>query len=105
MRAGLLDRVIEIQGKSTGLNLYGTPIDVWSPVATMRTQKLENILSDREGERGDTTDNVITFRTRWIDGVTLENRVWYQGQAFKIMSVKEIGRRVGLDLMCERVGP
>jgi hypothetical protein len=42
---------------------------------------------------------------RWIDGVTLENRVCYQDQAFKIMTIKEIGRRVGLDIVCERVGP
>jgi head-tail adaptor len=68
-------------------------------------QKLENAISDREGARGDTTDNTITFRMRWIDGVTLENRVTYQDQAFKIMSIKEIGRRVGLDITCERVGP
>jgi hypothetical protein len=53
----------------------------------------------------DTTDNVITFRMRWIDGVTLENRVTYEGNQFKIMSIKEIGRRVGLDITCERVGP
>jgi SPP1 family predicted phage head-tail adaptor len=105
MRAGILDRVIEIQRRSTGLDLYGTPIDVWTTFATMRAQKLENAISDREGARGDTTDNVITFRMRWIDGVTLENRVSYQGQPFKIMTIKEIGRRVGLDITCERVGP
>lgn len=71
----------------------------------MRAQKLENAISDREDARGDTTDNVITFRMRWLDGVTLENRLTYQDQPFKIMSIKEIGRRVGLDIMCERVGP
>jgi len=59
---------------------------------------------DREGARGDTTDNVITFRMRWFDGVTLENRVTYHDQPFKIMTIKEIGRHVGLDVTCERVG-
>jgi SPP1 family predicted phage head-tail adaptor len=105
MRAGSLDRVIQFQQRSTGLDFYGTPIDVWTVFATMRAQKLENATSDRESDRGDTTDNVITFRMRWIDGVTLENRVSYQGQAFKIITIKEIGRRVGLDVTCERVGP
>ena len=37
MRAGNLDRVIEIQNRTTGLDLYGTPIDVWTTFATMRS--------------------------------------------------------------------
>jgi SPP1 family predicted phage head-tail adaptor len=104
MRSGNLDRVIQIQRPTTGLDLYGAPMTAWALVATMRAQKLENAVTDREGARGDTSDNVITFRMRWIDGVTLDNRVTYQDQPFKIMSLKEIGRRVGLDIMCERVG-
>jgi SPP1 family predicted phage head-tail adaptor len=104
MRSGNLDRVIQIQRPTTGLDLYGVPVMAWALVATMRAQKLENATSDREGVRGDTTDNVITFRMRWIDGVTLENRVTYQDQPFKIMTIKEIGRRVGLDITCERLG-
>jgi SPP1 family predicted phage head-tail adaptor len=105
MRSGSLDRVIEIQSGITEIDYRGVPIDDWTTFATMRAQKLENAITDREGARGDTTDNVITFRMRWLDGVTLENRVSYQDQQFKIMSIKEIGRRVGLDVTCERVGP
>jgi head-tail adaptor len=105
MRAGNLDRVIQIERRFSALDQYGTSIDVWISFATMRAQKLENAVSDREGARGDTTDNVITFRMRWIDGVSLEHRVTYQDQPFKIMTIKEIGRRVGLDITCERVGP
>jgi head-tail adaptor len=104
MRAGNLDRIITIERRTTGLDLYGTVIDTWALVATMRAQKLENATDDREGQRGDTTDTVITFRMRWLDGVTLEHRVTYEGQLFKITRIKEIGRRVGLDITCERVG-
>jgi SPP1 family predicted phage head-tail adaptor len=104
MRAGNLDRVIQIERSSTALDLYGVPFTAWTTFATMRAQKLENAISDREGARGDTTDNVITFRMRWIDGVTLEHRVSYQDQPFKITTIKEIGRGIGLDLQCERVG-
>jgi SPP1 family predicted phage head-tail adaptor len=105
MRSGNLDRVVQIQRPTTGLDLYGAVIQTWAPVATMRAQKMENAVSDREGARGDTTDNVITFRMRWINGVTLENRLTYEGQQFKIMAIKELGRRVGLDITCDRVGP
>jgi head-tail adaptor len=105
MRSGNLDRVIQIQRSTTALDMNGAPMRTWTLVATMRAQKLENATDNRESDRGDTTDNVITFRMHWIDGVTLENRVTYQDQPFKIMTIKEIGRRVGLDIMCERVGP
>ncbi|WP_210253723.1 head-tail adaptor protein [Bradyrhizobium sp. S69] len=105
MRSGNLDRVIQIQRPTTALDMYGAPTTAWALVATMRAQKLENAITDREGQRGDTTDNVITFRMRWIDGVTLENRIAYKGQQFKIMAIKEVGRHVGLDITCERVGP
>lgn len=106
MQAGKLDSVIEIQRPTTTLDLYGTPTQGWAKVATMRAQLLAFSTDNREGQRGSTTDTTITFRTRWLDGVTLEDRVLYDGQqAFKIIQIKEIGRRVGLDLIVERVGP
>lgn len=104
MRAGNLDRVIEIQRRTTGLDLYGTPTETWTPVATLRAQLLQHATDDKEGQRGHTTDVVRTFRTRWLDGVTLENRVSYDGQQYQISQIKELGRRRGLDLTCERVG-
>ncbi|MGY4499400.1 hypothetical protein ACVWYH_003331 [Bradyrhizobium sp. GM24.11] len=55
--------------------------------------------------RGRVTDIVRTFRTRWLDGVTLENRVTYDGQQYQITQIKELGRRRGLDLTVEKVGP
>jgi SPP1 family predicted phage head-tail adaptor len=105
MRAGSLDRVIEIQRPTTTLDLYGTPTQGWAKIATMRAAMLQYSADSREGQRGSTTDTTITFRTRWLDGVTLENSVLYDGERFKIVKVIEISRRVGLDIMCERVGP
>ncbi|WJR76012.1 phage head closure protein [Bradyrhizobium sp. NP1] len=105
MRAGDLDRLIGIQSRSTGLDLYGAPIDVWTTVATMRAKLIQIATDDREDQRGHTTDKTMTFRTRWLDGVTLENRLVYEGQNYTIRNIKELGRRIGLDLTCERVGP
>lgn len=105
MRAGNLDRLIEIQSASTGLDLYGTPIDTWTTFATMRAQLLQIATDNTEGARGNVTDRLVTFRTRWLDGVTLEHRVAYNGQNYWIKNIRELGRRYGLDLTCERVGP
>ena len=104
MRAGNLDRVIAIERETTSLDLYGVPVKVWTLVATMRAQVLQFATDDTESPaRGNTSDSKITFRMRWMDGLTLDNRISYQGQAFVIRQIKEIGRRVGFDLICERV--
>src|SRR5689334_13005349 len=99
MRAGSLDRLIEIQRRTTGLDLYGTPIETWSTFATVRAQLLKNATDDRENARGHTTNAALTFRMRHLDGITLENRLTYEGQQFEIVGVSEIGRRAGLDIM------
>jgi SPP1 family predicted phage head-tail adaptor len=104
MRAGNLDRVIEIQRRTTGLDLYGTPIETWTTFATMRAQMLANATDDREGARDNTTETSIMFRIRWLDGVTLENRITFERQQFAIRETKELGRRVGLEITCQRVG-
>jgi hypothetical protein len=57
-----------------------------------------NAITGREGARSDTTGNVIAFRMRWLDGVTLENRINDDGRLFKIIAINDIGRRVGLDI-------
>jgi head-tail adaptor len=102
MRAGSLDRVIQFQQMTKGIDLYGAVIDVCTVFATMRAQKLENATGNRERDGGDTTDKIITFRMHWIDGLT--NRLSFEGQDFKITRLKEIGRRIGLEVVCERVG-
>jgi SPP1 family predicted phage head-tail adaptor len=106
MRAGNLDRVIQLQRITmSSPDSYGARAPTWATFATLRAQKLSNAILDREGARGDTSDNTIAFRARWLAGVSLECRVVYEGQQFKIIALTEIDRNVGLDITCMRVGP
>jgi hypothetical protein len=68
---------------------------------------LENATANLDGSGvvREETDTKITFRTRWISGITPEHRVIYEGKPYKIQSLSEIGRHVGLKITCERVGP
>ncbi|MFK4523695.1 SPP1 family predicted phage head-tail adaptor [Bradyrhizobium japonicum] len=104
MRAGSLDRLIEIQRRTTGLDLYGTPVETWTTFATVRAQLLKNATDDREGQRGHTTDVMLNFRMRYFAGLSLNDRLFYEGQQYQITGIAEIGRRVGMDASCERVG-
>lgn len=104
MRAGQLDRVIQIQDVfEVAVDEYGTPTRTFQKVR-VRAQMLQYDTTNREGTRP-TTDTTITFRVYWIEGISLESRVIYDEQVFKIQKIREIGRRAGLDLVVERVGP
>lgn len=105
MRAGNLDRHIVIEEPYTVTrDQYRTSTTDWRKRAAVRAQMLEFDTSNREGVRA-TTDARITFRIYWLHGLTLEHRVLYEGQSYKIQKIREVGRRAGLDLVVERVGP
>lgn len=106
MRAGLLDRTIRIDDLFEIVpDGYGTANRVRTGgTRKVRAQLLQYDATDRDGARP-TTDTTLTFRCYWFEGVSLESRVVYEGQSHKIKKVREIGRRAGLDLVVERVGP
>jgi head-tail adaptor len=104
MRAGNLDRVIVIEAPTVTYDEYRTPVTSWAPVVSLRAQPIMRSTGDRQGQHA-VTDGTATFRTYFYPGVTLEHRAVFEGQAFKITAIKEIGRRVGLEITCERVGP
>ncbi|CUX15388.1 MULTISPECIES: phage head closure protein [Agrobacterium] len=101
MRSGKLDRSITIQSFTSVPNEYGTPVSTWTDVATVRAQLIQS--STEEFLTGGASDEtVVIFRTRFLSGVTGASRVLYQGGEFNIREVKEIGRRKGLELRCDR---
>jgi len=104
MRAGNLDRVIIIERETKTLDLFGTVVDTWVPVATMRAQLLQNSTQEFLRGEGASTEATFVFRTRWLDGVTTAYRVTYLGQPYIIKEISEIGRRRGLDLRCWKSG-
>jgi SPP1 family predicted phage head-tail adaptor len=104
VRAGKLDRIIQIKTGAADISRSGKLSMTWTLVATMRAQLIQNTTDDVTGQGGSQTQKTVTFRIRWLDGVTLEQRVTYEGQEFEIKEVKELGRRRGLDLKCVRLG-
>ena len=106
MRAGLLDRVIHIDDLFEIVpDEYGTARRVKTGSnRKVRAKLLQYDVTDREGGGRPTTDAMLTFRCYWFDGATLEARVNYEGEAYEIKKIREIGRRAGLDIVCQRVG-
>lgn len=103
MRSGKLDRLINIQSFSSTVDDYGTPAETWAPLATVRAQIIEASTEEYQRAYGEGGSTSIVFRIRWLAGVSVDDRVVYDGTPLNIRDIKEIGRRKGLELRCEEV--
>ncbi|MCI9865067.1 phage head closure protein [Rhizobium skierniewicense] len=101
MRAGKMDRSITVQSFTSLVNEYGTPVETWTDVATVRAQIIQSNTEEFLTNGASDTTSII-FRTRYFVGVTTSSQVIYEGETFNTREVKEIGRRKGLELRCER---
>jgi SPP1 family predicted phage head-tail adaptor len=101
MRAGSLDRVITIQRATETIDDAGTPSTSWSTVTIARAAILKQSLGEfLRPSAGTEADNTITFRTRYIAGITTADRIVYDGANYDVQETREIGRRRGLEIRC-----
>ena len=98
INAGKLTYTVYIQRKSGTIDDYGTVADVWTDVATLRAERVSNdaaeVIRDNSREADETT---IKFRTRFAT-VLQSDRLIFETKPFDIISVKELGRKRGLEI-------
>lgn len=96
MRAGKLDRRIEIQRKAVTYDTDGSPIEGWSTLATVWAQQRPNRGAERFAVRQVVGTAVITFQMRYRADLALTNqdRIVYDGKTWDIADLREIGRGV-----------
>lgn len=104
MRAGRLDRIITIQRVGTTVDDYGTPVEGWTTVATVRAQRVKLTMEEFLRAFGSTSEAVAVFRVRHMDDLTLADRITCEGETFDLKSIEPLGRREGLDLRCIAAG-
>lgn len=103
MRAGLLDRRITIQGKSITQSDSGEEVVTWSDVATVWAEKVEIRGLERFSIKQIVGHSVKTFRIRWsaaVSQITVEHRILFDGRIFDITDIRELDRRVGIEIDC-----
>ncbi|MEW9838092.1 phage head closure protein [Mesorhizobium marinum] len=103
MRAGKLDRTITIQRAAETVAASGAVSSAWSDLATVRAAIVQSSAVEFIRAYGEAEETGTVFRIRYVAGLTLNDRVVLDGQAFNLVEMKEIGRRRGLELRCERV--
>ena len=104
MRAGDLDQVITIERCSMSLDANRAPVETWVPLATVRAGIVTASAEEFMRGRGTTSQTSIVFRVRYLNDLTLVDRVIYYGDAYNIKDMRELGRARGLDIRVERVG-
>lgn len=102
MRAGKLDRTIRLDRVVHETNDFGTPVETWATLATLRAEIVSASTEEFIRDFGASDETVTVFRCRYLAGVTLADRVFYEGRPYDLKEIVEIGRRKGLELRCRR---
>ncbi len=99
-----MDSQIIVQRVSTGIDDWGTPIEAWSDLVTLRAQVIQSSTEEFIRGAGASDETVVVFRTWYYDGITLADRILYDGEIHNIKETKEIGRRSGLEIRTQSLG-
>lgn len=100
MRAGDIDRRITIERFTQTQAPDGSPIETWAPLGTVWAKV------DQQGGREffataqEVSERKVVFRIRWIEGLTVLDRVMCDGAEHDIVEVRRLGRKEGVELHC-----
>ncbi len=101
MRAGSLDRQIDLLSKGSGQSATGAPTGAWSVYASEIWAGKRDLSNDEAREDDQTVATQrAEFRIYWRDDVSPADRVRYPagagGTEYAIIGIQELGRREGL---------
>lgn len=100
MRAGKLDKFIDVIRATSTVDSYGTPQESWTTYASMRAQMISANTEEFMRAFGSSSETATVFRIRYRDDLALSDIVVFQGRSFNLKEITELGRREGLDLRC-----
>jgi head-tail adaptor len=109
-RAGKLDRSITILSVSETIDAYGAPVELWTYFGDYRAELVVeahgSVTSQtvKEGGAVDSIESIFTFRTRWINGLTVAERLQYDCEDFDIIGLIEIPRCRGWEIKVRHRG-
>ncbi len=98
MHAGDMDRRITIEKRTVTTGPFNEPIESFQPLAEVWAEVRQQGGAEFLRAESVTAERRVLFRLRWLPGVTVLDRVKYDGRAHNILEVRELGRRSGLEL-------
>jgi SPP1 family predicted phage head-tail adaptor len=103
MKAGRLTETVVIERGTKATGPGGISTTTWATIATRKAEIIQASTTELLKPFGEQETASIVFRMRYAADVSTADRLTLRGQHYNIRDVKEIGRRRGLDLRCEKV--
>ena len=101
LNAGQMNRRIVIERLTETVTVSGDVSQSWAPVATVWAEVLQQTASEFFTGYGKAETGTVIFRVRYLPGISTADRVSYNGTAYGLSEIKEIGRRMALELRGE----
>ncbi len=101
LNIGKMDRRIAIERRTETVSPSGDVVKGWTVLCAAWAEVLQQSASEFFTGYGEAETGTVIFRVRHIDGITTADRVTFDGTAYGIKEVKELGRRDALELRCE----
>lgn len=98
IRAGKLDRTITLQRKTETVSDSGGVVTAWTDFATVRAEIVQQSASEFLTGYGEAEAGTVIFRIRYLAGITTSDQIMFDGTAYNIKEIAEIGRRRILEL-------
>ena len=104
MKAGKLDRRIQIKSATMAQDAYGEMIPTESTLATVWALLMEQRPSEVFNAGSDQPLEQLIFQVRYRTDITEAMVIAYKTNRFEIKGIKEVGRNNRMNLVCERQG-
>ena len=109
MRAGLKRYVVQLQAKTVSRDGVGQPIETWTPVGTLRAQRMAGPkVAERFAANQTFATVTVVYRVGYwptFDTVKPDtHRIVHKGVTYDIQGVQEIGAHEGVELLCSARG-
>lgn len=101
INAGKMDRRITIDRQTETVKPSGDVSKVWTPIAVVWAEIIQQSATEFFTGFGEAETGSIIFRIRYMPGVTMADRVSYNGSAYGLKEIKELGRYEALELRGE----
>jgi len=103
LSAGRLDRTIVILTLTESVTANREVVKSWSTLSTVPAMYKPLNSMERFGANAVRSERACKFHIRYRDDVTGKMRVQYGAEIYRIIAINELGRREGLELICEAV--
>lgn len=102
--AGQLDRHVNLYAPTFAQDATGQPIATWDKVASLWAQcRFEHGKTSAEGDEP-VESSALVVKIRYLPQLSSSWRLDYGTDRYRIVSIREFGRRQWQEIKCERLG-